>query len=105
LRSRIARSVDSVFTEVRGKSGATHYAYYAGYWPAMEYYLGPRSFAGVFPTNNGEACVCVCSPGDDALRFRRAHRRLDSAFEAMLRAAAPELADRLANSATTRQQR
>jgi flavin-dependent dehydrogenase len=100
LRSRIARSVDSVFTEVRGNSGATHYAYYAGDWPAMEYYLGQRSFAGVFPTNNGEACIWVCSPGDDALHFRRAHRPLDSAFEAMLRAAAPELANRLANSAT-----
>lgn len=100
LRSRIARSVDAAVTEVRGNSGATHYAYYAGDWPAMEYHLGPQSFAGVFPTNNGEACVWVCSPADDALRFRSAHRSLDSAFESMLGAAAPELADRLAIGAT-----
>jgi flavin-dependent dehydrogenase len=96
LRSRIARCVDAPFTHVRGDgSGAVHYAYFAGDWPAMEYHLGDRLFAGVFPTNNGEACVWVCSPADEAQRFRRLHPTLDSAFDAMVRAAAPELAARL----------
>ena len=96
LGSCIARSVDASFTEVRRDgSGATHYAYFAGDWPAMEYHLGDRLFAGVFPTNNGEACVWVCSPADEAQRFRRLHPTLDSAFDAMVRAAAPELAARL----------
>jgi flavin-dependent dehydrogenase len=99
LRSRIARSVGANFTEVRNTSGAAHYAYFAGDWPAMEYYLGERVFAGVFPTNNGEACVWVCAPADDALRFRRLNRTLDDAFEAMIRAGAPELADRLRSTA------
>ncbi len=72
LGSRIARSVDAPFTEVRtAGSGATHYAYFAGEWPAMEYHLGDRLFAGVFPTNDGEACVWVCSPADEARRVRR----------------------------------
>lgn len=100
LRSRIARSVGAPYTEVRNNSGAGHYAYFAGDWDAMEYYLADRSFAGVFPTNNGEACVWVCSPGDDAQRIRRTHDTIDSAFEAMVRGAAPELAHRLASTTT-----
>ena len=103
LGSRIARSVDAEFTDVRrAGSGAAHYAYYAGDWPAMEYYLGDRRFAGIFPTNNAEACIWVCSPADDARRFRHAHRTLDAAFDAMVHAAAPELAQRLRTSATRR---
>ena len=101
LRSRIARSVGASFTEVRrAGSGAAHYAYFAGDWPAMEYYVGDRQFAGVFPTNEGEACVWVCSPADDAERFRRSHRTIDAAFDALIHAAAPQLADRLRTSAT-----
>jgi flavin-dependent dehydrogenase len=103
LRSRIARCVDARFTHVRGAGdGAVHYAYFAGDWPAMEYYLGDGSFAGVFPTNNAEACVWVCSPADVAKRFRRSHITVDLAFNAMVRAAAPDLAERLATSATRR---
>lgn len=103
LGSRIARSVDAPFTEVsRAGSGATHYAYFAGDWSAMEYYIGNRLFAGIFPTNNGEACVWVCSPADDAQRFRRSHGLIDSAFDAMVRAAAPELGNRLEIAASRR---
>lgn len=87
-------------TELRGVGGAGHYTYYAGDWPAMEYHLGERLFAGVFPTNNGEACIWVCSPADDALRLRRSHDTIDAAFDTMLRAAAPELADRISANAT-----
>jgi flavin-dependent dehydrogenase len=94
--SRIARSVDAPYTEVRhDSSGAAHYAYFAGDWAAMEYYLGDRMFAGVFPTNNGEACIWVCTPADHARRFRNTHRTIDSAFDTMLRIAAPALFDRL----------
>jgi flavin-dependent dehydrogenase len=69
--SRIARSVGAAFTEVRGSAGAAHYAYFAGTWPAMEYYVGDQAFAGVFPTNSGEACVWVCLPADVAVQIRR----------------------------------
>ena len=77
LRSRIARSVDAAFTEVRGENGATHYSYFAGEWPAMEYYVGEQLFAGVFPTNNSEACIWVCSPAHEAARFRRSHSTIN----------------------------
>jgi flavin-dependent dehydrogenase len=100
LRSRIARSVGAPITELRGTGGAAHYAYYTGDWPAMEYHLAERSFAGVFPTNSGEACIWVCSPADDGLQFRRSHETPDAALDAMLRATAPGLADRIAARAT-----
>ena len=100
LRSRVARLVGAPYTEVRrAGSGAAHYAYFAGDWPAMEYYLGDRSFAGIFPTNNGEACVWVCSPSEDAEQIRRAHGSVDDALMAMLRLAAPELARRVTTTA------
>lgn len=100
LGSRVARSVDAPLTELRGTGGAAHYTYFAGDWPAMEYHLGDRSFAGVFPTNNGEACIWVCSPADDGLRLRRSHDTIDAAFDTMLRATAPKLADRISANAT-----
>jgi flavin-dependent dehydrogenase len=100
-RSRIARSVDAAFTEVRrAGSGAAHYAYFAGDWPAMEYSVGDRSFTGIFPTNNGEACIWVCSPSVDAERVRRAHDSIDAAFDAMVESSWPMLAQRLRDSAT-----
>jgi flavin-dependent dehydrogenase len=97
LRSRIARAVEAPIIEERGDNGATHYAYFAGDWPAMEYYLADGAFAGVFPTNNGEACVWVCSPRADALRIRQAHDSIDAAFMTMIGGASRELRDRLAN--------
>jgi len=101
--SRIARAVDAPFTEVRqANHSATYYAYFSGHWPTMKYYLGDRTFAGVFPTNHGEACIWVCLPADKADRIRRRHLTLDGAFDAMLRDASPELAERIKTSATRR---
>jgi flavin-dependent dehydrogenase len=95
-RSRIARSVGAWFTEVRGpEDSSTHYAYFAGDWSSMEYHVADGMFAGVFPTNNGEACVWVCTPADTVRRARRWHPTVDDAFDSMLRVAAPDLADRL----------
>lgn len=95
LRSRVARSVGAPMIEVRPSAGATHYAYFAGDWNAMEYYLGDGAFAGIFPTHGGEACIWVCSPDEWAIERRREQASLDSAFDAMVTDAAPELAERL----------
>src|SRR3954463_5472347 len=98
--SRIARAVGAPFTEVhQANSGSTYYAYFSGNWSAMEYYLGDRAFAGVFPTNNGEACIWVCLPAEKAERIRRWHVSLDAAFESMVHAASPDLADRIKTGA------
>lgn len=95
LRSRVARSVGAPVTERRPSNSATHYAYFAGNWPAMEYHLGARSFAGVFPTNDGAACVWVCAPDDWALAHRRRQPTITDAFHAMVAATSPDLADRV----------
>nr|MCU0261624.1 NAD(P)/FAD-dependent oxidoreductase [Ilumatobacteraceae bacterium] len=94
LRSRVARSVGA-------PSGATHYAYFAGRWDAIEYYLGDRSFAGIFPTHFGDACIWVCSPSGWALDRRRRAGSLDEAFDAMVDDVAPALGERLRASVRT----
>jgi flavin-dependent dehydrogenase len=98
LRSRVGRAVAAPLLEEASSSGAAHYAYFAGDWPAMEYYLGDGTFAGIFPTHHGEACIWVCSPHDWTLAHRRRHARIDDAFDAMVRETAPGLAARLERS-------
>ena len=95
LASRTARAVDAPLAEVRSPGGASQYAYFAGHWPAIEYHVGAEGFAGVFPTNDGEACVWVCVPEALARRARRRHRSSDDAFSSLLRDTAPALGDRL----------
>jgi flavin-dependent dehydrogenase len=92
--SRIARSVGAPFTEVRGSDGAAHYAYFAGDWTAMEYFVGDNSFAGIFPTNDSQACVWVCTPADTAHRLRK-DNSIDAAFDAMVQATSPALAEQI----------
>jgi flavin-dependent dehydrogenase len=79
-----------------------HYAYYAGpSWPGIEFFVGDGVFAGVFPTNDGEACIWVCSPTDRAEQSRRRAASLAEAFDKMLAEAAPELAARLRGARRT----
>jgi flavin-dependent dehydrogenase len=95
LRSRIARAVEAPMHVAEASTGATHYAYYRGDWSPMEYYLGDRGFAGIFPTNDGEACIWVCSPSDETERLRRATGTAVDTFDTLVRRTAPELARRL----------
>ncbi len=101
LRSRIARSVGARLVDRRPSAGATHYAYFAGPWSAMEYFVGADAFAGIFPTHHGEACVWVCSPAEYALAHRRSHPTPAAAFDAMVRATSGELAARLDDAVRT----
>lgn len=101
LRSRIARSVGAGMTRVGPDSGATFYTYFAGDWPAMEYHLGDGRFAGVFPTHHGEACIWLCTETEDAVAARRRHVTPEATFDALLRDAAPHLADRLGAATRT----
>jgi 2-polyprenyl-6-methoxyphenol hydroxylase-like FAD-dependent oxidoreductase len=100
LRSRVARSVGSPVVLAGPSGGSIHYAYFAGHWPAMEYHSGDRSFAGIFPTHGGEACVWVCVPGAVAVDARRRHASVDDTFRSLL-GAAPTLVDRLAGARQT----
>ncbi|MGH9249946.1 MAG: NAD(P)/FAD-dependent oxidoreductase [Acidimicrobiales bacterium] len=96
LRSRVARSVGASVDVAGHSNGATHYAYYTGpIWGGTEFFVADGTFAGVFPTNDDEACIWVCSTSDRAETTRRRASSPADAFDRMLVEAAPELAARL----------
>jgi flavin-dependent dehydrogenase len=67
LRSRVAGLVGAVVNEAGQAGGAAQYTYYAGIpWSGIEFFVAERSFAGVFPTHDGQACIWVCTPSADA---------------------------------------
>jgi flavin-dependent dehydrogenase len=102
LGSRVARSVGAEVVEDRGDRGAVQYAYFAGLpWPAIEFNASDRSLAGVFPTNDGEACIWVCTPSVDAHTARRRAASRADAFGELLERAAPALAARLRKARRT----
>jgi flavin-dependent dehydrogenase len=102
LRSRVARSVGAPVTRAGRDDGATQYAYYAGLpWDGIEFFVAERSFAGVFPTNDGEACIWVCCPSADAKAVRRRAGSRAEAFDELLSRSAPQLAERLREARRT----
>jgi len=102
LRSLVAREAGAAITEARPPGGAIQYAYYAGIpWHGMEFFVAERSFAGVFPTHQGQACIWVCTPSADARAARRGAGTRVEAFGELLARSAPRLAERLAAARRT----
>ena len=102
LRSLVARSVGAAINEVRPADGAAQYAYYTGIpWSGFEFFVAERSFAGVFPTHHGQACIWVCNPSADAKAVRRRTRSRVEAFGELLERSAPQLAERLRHARRT----
>ena len=102
LSSRVARSVGASINEARRAGGAAQYAYYAGIpWAGMELFVAERSFAGVFPTHDGQACIWVCTPSADAKAVRRRASSREEAFGELLERSAPQLAGRLRHAHRT----
>ncbi len=98
LGSRVARSVGAELTEQRGSAGAVQYAYYAGLpWRGIELFAANRALAGVFPTHDGQACIWVGTPTEDARAARRHEGSRAAAFTSQLERAAPDLMARLRN--------
>jgi flavin-dependent dehydrogenase len=96
LRSRVAELVGARIDQAGPVGGAAQYAYYAGSrWAGFEFFVAERSFAGVFPTHYGQACIWVCNPAADARAARRRAGSRVEAFEALLQRSHPELAERL----------
>jgi flavin-dependent dehydrogenase len=96
LRSRVAHSAGAAINEARPAGGATQYAYYAGIrWTGIELFVAERSFAGVFPTHHGQACIWVCTPSADAKAARRRTGSRAEAFGELLERSAPQLTERL----------
>ena len=102
LGSRVAGSVGAAINEARLAGGAAQYAYYAGLpWSGIEFFVAERSFAGVFPTHDGQACIWVCTPSADAKAVRRRAGSRVEAFDTLLERSAPELAERLGQARRT----
>ena len=102
LSSRVARSAGAAISQVRPAGGAAQYAYYAGVdWAGMEFYVAERSFAGVFPTHHGQACIWVGTPSADAKAARRRASSREEAFGGLLERCAPQLAGRLRHARRT----
>jgi flavin-dependent dehydrogenase len=102
LRSQVARSVGATINEAGPAGGAAQYAYYAGLpWSGIEFFVAERSFAGVFPTHDGQACIWVCNPSADAKAIRRRNGSRVEAFGQLLERSAPELAERLRHARRT----
>jgi len=102
LGSRVAGLVGAAVNEARPAGGAAQYAYYAGVpWTGFEFFVAARSFAGVFPTHDGQACIWVCSPAADARAIRRGTRSRAEAFGELLERSAPQFAERLRQARRT----
>jgi flavin-dependent dehydrogenase len=102
LRSLVARSVGAAINEVRPGGGAAQYAYYAGIpWSGIEFFVAARSFTGVFPTHDGQACIFVCTPAADAGAVRRGAGSRVEAFDQLLERSAPQLVERLRHARRT----
>jgi flavin-dependent dehydrogenase len=102
LGSRVARWVGAAINEAGPAGGAAQYAYYAGVpWDGIEFFVAARSFTGVFPTHDGQACIFVCTPAADAGAVRRGAGSRVEAFGELLERSAPELAERLRHARRT----
>ena len=102
LGSRVAGLVDAAITEAGRAGGAAQYAYYAGIpWSGIEFFVAERSFAGVFPTHDGQACIWVCTPSADAKAVRRRTGSRVEAFGQLLERSHPELVERLRRARRT----
>jgi 2-polyprenyl-6-methoxyphenol hydroxylase-like FAD-dependent oxidoreductase len=102
LSSRVARSVGAAITQVCPAGGAAQYAYFAdSQWNGVELFAAERSFAGVFPTHHGQACIWVCTPSHDAKTARRRAGSREDFFSGLLERSAPLLAGRLGSARRT----
>ena len=102
LRSRVADLAGAAVDRAGPAGGAGQYAYYAGSrWDGFEFYVAERSFAGVFPTHDGHACIWICNPAADARAVRRRSGSREEAFDTQLERSHPELAERLGQAHRT----
>ena len=102
LHSRVAGLVGAAINQAGPPGGAAQYAYYTGIrCNGFEFFIAERSFAGVFPTHDGQACIWVCTPSADAKAVRRGSRSRVEAFDRLLERSAPELAERLRQARRT----
>jgi flavin-dependent dehydrogenase len=64
-------------------------------WTGYELHVGRRSYAGVFPTHDGQAAVWLCQPTELAAEVRQAGSRRTDALLRAIADTAPALGERL----------
>ena len=96
LRSTLAPALGAQ-TRRSFRTGATlFYAYVGGEdWRAFEFHVGPRAFAGAFPTHDGQACVWLSRPDRLYGAVRHARRDRAEAWTRLLQDVAPGLGERV----------
>jgi 2-polyprenyl-6-methoxyphenol hydroxylase-like FAD-dependent oxidoreductase len=94
--SSTARYVGAATVERHDPAGAAFYTYVGGVpWDGFEFHVGDRSFAGVFPTHDGEACVWLIRPVAELAHVVAAGADRLEAWLLALDECAPGLADRV----------
>ena len=95
LRSSIARLVGADVIESHNSDAAVYYAYIAAPdWDGFEFHLAQSSFAGVFPTHDGQGCVWLCRPTRLLRPVSHAGAGRTTALLSALAEAAPTVAER-----------
>jgi 2-polyprenyl-6-methoxyphenol hydroxylase-like FAD-dependent oxidoreductase len=95
LRSSIARHVGADVIESYASDAAVYYAYVAAPdWDGFEFHLAPSSFAGVFPTHDGQACVWLSRPAGLLRPVSRAGTDRATALLGAMADVAPTVAER-----------
>ncbi|TWD82783.1 2-polyprenyl-6-methoxyphenol hydroxylase-like FAD-dependent oxidoreductase [Kribbella amoyensis] len=94
--SRMAQYFGAPMTESFTPLSTVFYTYVeADGWDAFEFHVTHGAFVGVFPTNDGQACVWMCSPSTSPTDLRTAGSRRTAAFVEAIDRLAPELARRV----------
>jgi flavin-dependent dehydrogenase len=99
LRSRVARQVGAAVLDERPSRTGVLFGYFAGHWDGFEFHVADGSFDGVFPTNDGLACVWAITDADRVEAVRRSSPSTEVAFRRLLAETAPGLLDRLGERA------
>ena len=99
MRSRIARAVDAAIVDEFVTDTGGYFTYFDGIpWDGFEFYIAEHAFTGVFPTNDGAACVWVIAGGEAIQAIRAEYGADEAGFHELVRRNAPDLADRLVDA-------
>jgi flavin-dependent dehydrogenase len=96
LRSTMAGLLGARVQQAFDADVATFYTYVDQVpWRGFEFHLGERSYAGVFPTHDGQAAVWLCRPTGLSADVLHAGRHRSEALVAAIARTAPGLGERL----------